>query len=352
MNHIEKEFDLESVARMLGSAVNNFSGKTLLWTGTSGFLGQWIIRFFAHINEKTLIKPCRLLAYDISLPDPSDRAYFERYGVSFRSHDLSTKLWPVTEPIDYVVHMAGIASPFHYKKNPLRTIDVAIEGTRSTLEIAKHHGARYLFTSSSEVYQTASIVPTPETYIGAIASNNDRSCYDVSKLMGENLTHVYHKQFGLDACYIRIFNSFGPGIREGDARILPRIASSLVGGFPLEVFKSTPLPTRTYCPAANTVAGILLALLHGTPGQAYNIGVDGPEINVVELLSIIETVCKVKLQYSLVEPTAVYRDEPQRRCPDISKARQAIHYEPIVTLEEGLRSYFSWAKDRYTGIYA
>ena len=116
-------------------------------------------------------------------------------------------------------------------KKPLETIDVALEGVRSTLEISKTNNAKFLlFTSSSEVYQTATVIPTPESYIGAIASNNERSCYDVSKLMAENYVYVYSKNYGVDACNVRIFNSFGPGISENDSRILPRIASAAKSG--------------------------------------------------------------------------------------------------------------------------
>ena len=171
------------MASMLGQHASKLSGKTILWTGTAGFLGQGVIRLIQYLNTDVLEKKCRLLAYDMRLPEQAIVNEFSAAGVVFRSHDLTTRLWPVGEPIDYVVHMAGIASPYHYKRRPLETIDVAIEGVRSTLEIARHHGAKFLFTSSSEVYQTATVLPTPESYIGAIASNNERSCYDVSKLM-------------------------------------------------------------------------------------------------------------------------------------------------------------------------
>ena len=210
---------------MIGEDATKLTGKTILWTGTAGFLGQGVIRLVKYLNENVLDNPCRLLAYDMRIPEQRVLNEFSSAGVIFRSHDLTTRLWPLSEPVDYVVHMAGIASPFHYRQRPLETIDVALEGVRSTLEIARHHGARFLFTSSSEVYQTASVIPTPETYVGSIAPNNERSCYDVSKLMGENLTYVYHHNLGVSACSIRIFNSFGPGIAESDRRILPRIAS-------------------------------------------------------------------------------------------------------------------------------
>ena len=224
-------FGTEAVAQMVGSSATKLSGKTILWIGTGGFLGHGVIRFVKYLNEHVLKEPCRMLAYDMRIPEEPTLREFLNAGIDFRSHDLTTKFWPIGEPIDYVVHMAGIASPYHYKRRPLETIDVAIEGVRSTLEIARHHGATFLFTSSSEVYQTATVIPTPESYVGAIASNNERSCYDVSKLMAENLTYVYQKNFGVHSVCVRIFNSFGPGILETDSRILSRIASAIVGRF-------------------------------------------------------------------------------------------------------------------------
>ena len=119
-----------------------------------------------------------------------------------------------------------------------KTIDVAIEGVRSALDIAKHHGAKFLFTSSSEVYQTPDVIPTPETYVGAIPSNTERSCYDVSKLMAENLVYVYSHNYGVNGCSVRIFNSFGVGISEADSRILPRIASAAKSKNKIKIYKN------------------------------------------------------------------------------------------------------------------
>jgi UDP-glucuronate decarboxylase len=344
------DYRVDAIAAMIGSEALKLDGKTILWTGTSGFLGQWVIRVIEYLNQHVLTKQCRVLAYDMRLPEEKIRREFSTAGVDFRSHDLTTRLWPIGEHVDFVVHMAGIASPYHYKQRPLETIDVAIEGTRSALEIARHHGARFLFTSSSEVYQTATLIPTPESYIGAIASNNERSCYDVSKLMAENLTYVYSHNLGVDASTIRIFNSFGAGIAEADARILPRIASAVVGNSAVTVYRKDHLPTRTYCPAANTIAGLFLALLNGKSGQIYNVGVDSPELNVLELIARIEHACGVKVPFHIAEPVEVYVDEPMRRCPDISKARHEIGYKPSVSLDDGLREFFSWALKNYKGL--
>jgi len=343
-------YKISKVIKMLGSDANALSGKTLLCTGTGGFLGQWLLRTVKQLNETVLEKPCKLLAYDISLPSSEVYEEFRDCGVIFHAHDLTKKLPIVSEKIDFVVHMAGIASPTHYKRFPLETIDVTLEGVRGTLEIARIHNAKFLFTSSSEVYQTPKIVPTPETEIGEIYPNNERSCYDISKLMAENLVYVYGKNLSVEACSIRIFNSFGVGMAEADSRILPRIASAAKSGKKMQIYKRDQLPTRTYCPAANTIAGLFKALIKGKKTEVYNIGISTNEISVQELIHLVNENCNVKVEYDFVVPTSVYIHEPLRRCPDIAKASKELGYVPLVSLEDGLIDFFEWSNERYTGI--
>lgn len=349
MNEYKNYYDLEAVSGMVNES-NQLAGKTILWTGIGGFLGKWVLQYIKYLNKNILSEPCKLLAYDMSIPEKSVLKEFADCGIHFKAHDLTTRLSSVTEKVDYVVHMAGIASPTHYKRFPLETIDVAIEGTRSALDIAKHHSAKFLFTSSSEVYQTPTIIPTPETYIGAIPSNNERSCYDVSKLMAENLVYVYSHKHGVDGCIIRIFNSFGVGIREDDSRILPRIASAAKSKNKIKIYRTNIAPTRTYCPTANTIAGIFKALINGEKTQIYNIGISGPELSVKDLIVLTNEICGLNVKYEYVEPTSVYIHEPLRRCPDISKATNEIGYIPTVTLEKGLVDFFKWAEATYIGI--
>jgi UDP-glucuronate decarboxylase len=345
---MDKKYVLPAV-KMVSPYGSKLEGKRVICTGTNGFLGKWFVRTISELNRAVLKQPCRLIAIDLEKPSKDEQ---EEIGggdaITYVGHNLAERFKGLTDgKIDYVVHMAGIASPFHYKRLPLQTIDIAVEGSRGMLEIAREHDAKYLFCSSSEVYQTADVNPTPETFVGAIPSNTSRSCYDVSKLMGETLAHVYADQYNTDTSIIRIFNSMGPGLRENDHRILPRIASSIVRKQRIKVYKNKTQPSRTYCPAANTTSGLFLALLNGKSQQIYNIGLDGPELTVVELIERIERVINKKIDWVLEDAPDVYVDEPLRRCPDISKARKELGYDPMISLDEGLKAFFEWALCEY-----
>lgn len=333
-------------------AIKRLAGKTLLLTGAAGFLGQWIVRTIAALNRSGL--DCRLIAVDaVSTGGDFLRPFLQR-PEDFVYHDLST---PITlgDRIDFAVHAAGIASPYWYKKHPLETISAAVDGSRHVLKLLtepQNKGARYLFFSSSEVYADPQpgAVPTGEHYVGAIPTMSDRSCYDVSKALGETFAYVYSLRYGVNTGVVRIHNSFGPGMREGDHRILPRIASAMKGGRPVDVYRSPGVePTRTYCPVANTVAGCLRALVLGKPGEVYNIGAPGPELSVHDLCRRIEQVTGREVPVRFTDPPPVYLSEPRRRCPDVRKAERELGYRLEVDLDEGLRQFFAWADSTYTG---
>lgn len=347
------EADLADIARMLGRATRHLEGRTILITGACGMLGRITVYALDHLNAHVLTKPIRIIAMDSAVWPPEDREELQGLAhVDFIHSDARMEIG-VQTPIDYVLHMAGIASPTHYKKHPLLTLDVSVQGSRNTLELALRNKARYLFTSSSEVYGTPppDMIPTPEHYVGQVPTMTPRSAYDVGKLAGETLAYIYHQQFGLHTTVVRFFNAFGVGLRETDHRILPRLASATKAERALEIYgEAGALPTRTYCPAANSVAGMLLALLVGHSGEVYNVGLDVPEIDVVTLAHTVERITGRIAKYTLAPPPTVYQTEPLRRCPDITKAREQLGYRPIVSLHDGLKRYFDWALATYQGI--
>jgi UDP-glucuronate decarboxylase len=255
-------------------------------------------------------------------------------------------------PVDYIIHAAGIASPFYYRAYPLETLEVAITGTRNMLDLATKHRARMAFFSSSEIYgdPDSRHVPTSESYRGSVSCRGPRACYDESKRVGETLCHIYHETFGTHSTTIRPFNVYGPGMQEADYRVLPNFASRIKAGQPLNVY-GVGTQTRTFCYITDAIVGFLLTLTRGVSGEAYNIGNPLPEISMRDLVLMIERVLGRPVAHNVIEyPDSYPADEPLRRCPDIRKARLQLKYEPRVTLEDGLRRFLAWTDQNYTGV--
>lgn len=355
-------------AALHDSAVyNSFKDDVILITGARGYFGRYLVEAFLRMNElyDTNIE---VVAMDSDATGTQDtwsewmnlpRLSMMRHNVRHDVGQLGRGLIPTR-----IFHLAGIASPYWYKKFPLETIDVAVKGTEQMLKLAKECGAKFLFTSSSEVYQTASKVPTPETYVGAIPSCNDRSSYDVSKLMAETLCYVYAEKLGVATTIVRIFNSFGPGMAQSDRRIMTRIADcmksrgKLTTYSPLTIYApvfSSPLPSRTYTPVANTLRGVLYAAAYGESVGAmthldargiYNVGNDKSELSVKALIQLVERLTGIPVPHLKVTPPQEYQTEPLRRCPDITRLKK-LGYSEAMTLEEGLKLFFQWSQEVY-----
>jgi UDP-glucuronate decarboxylase len=350
MKHL-LDSDLAEVVALLGEAGHSFAGKTVLMTGARGFLGRYFTEVFAHLNQHILDTPCTFIGIDNLLTSGEmGSETIERPNMRFVNGDV---IKPVEHegPLDYVIHAAGIASPFYYRAYPLETLEVAITGTRNMLELATRHDARFTFFSSSEIYgdPDAAHVPTQESYRGSVSCRGPRACYDESKRVGETLCYVYHEKFGTATTTIRPFNVYGPGMQENDYRVLPNFASRIKGGLPLSVYGSGA-QTRTFCYIVDALVGFLLTIIRGVPGEAYNIGNPRPEVSMRDLIETIERVLGRKVPYNAIEyPDSYPADEPMRRCPDIRKARLQLKYEPKVPLEQGLRRFLSWTDQVYTG---
>jgi UDP-glucuronate decarboxylase len=341
--------DIDEICSSLGAQAQAFAGKRILLTGARGFLGRYMTEVFLRLN-KTLEHPCEVVALDNLITSgvmgadlPQDRHF------AFVNHDVVKPFYP-ERPVDFVLHLAGIASPYYYRKWPLETLEVATTGLKNVLELAKGSGARLLFFSSSEIYgdPDAAHVPTQESYNGYVSCLGARACYDESKRLGETLVRIYHTQFGVKGMIVRPFNVYGPGMQKLDYRVLPNFAARLLAGEPVNVYGSG-LQTRTFCYVTDAIRGFLQVLLEGQPGEPYNIGNPEPEISMMELLTAIQrSVPELKVEHRLIEHPDTYpADEPQRRCPDITKAQLQVGYLPKVSLDDGLRRFFDWAKPAY-----
>lgn len=343
--------DIEEIVARLGDAAQRLSGKTVLLTGANGFLGRSFSELFSLLNVTVLEKPVTLIGLDKSISSPGgNESPVDRPHIRLIKHDV---VQPFTweEPLDFIIHAAGIPSPIYYRAYPLETLHISITGTQNMLELAQRHHARFVFFSSSEIYGDPSpeYVPTPESYRGNVACQGPRACYDESKRVGETLCHIFHEIHGTATNTIRPFNVYGPGMSEKDYRVLPNFANCIKGGHPLKVY-GNGRQTRTYCYLTDALLGFLLVVLRGVPGEPYNIGADSPEISVIELVDQIEKVLGRKLPRHIIDhPDSYPADEPQRRCPNIRKARLQLNYEPRVELDDGLQRFLTWSDRAYTG---
>ncbi len=351
MTNFVLQSDIAEIADRLGSAAQDFADKTVLLCGGRGFLGRYYCDLFAHLNASVLDRPCRILVLDnlITAGEGGSRPSDDP-NITFIEHDL-VKPFSTERPLDFIIHAAGIASPFYYRAYPVETLEVATVGTKNLLELARIKQSRFLFFSSSEIYgdPDPKHVPTAESYRGYVACQGPRACYDESKRLGETLCHIYHEGHGIHTNTVRPFNVYGPSMQETDYRVLPNFASRVKAGKPLNVYGSGD-QTRTFCYITDAVLGFLLVLLRGVPGEAYNIGNSRPEISMLELVERIEAVLGRPVERNVIEyPDSYPADEPMRRCPDIRKARLQLKYEPRVDLEEGLRRFLGWTDGVYSG---
>ncbi|NQV83954.1 MAG: NAD-dependent epimerase/dehydratase family protein, partial [Rhodospirillales bacterium] len=210
------QYDIEEIATALGDKAQAFAGKTVMLTGGRGFLGRYFTEVFTHLNATVLDKPCKIVVLDnLITAGEAGANVAEADNITFLEHDVILPLeWD--DKLDFIIHAAGIASPYYYRKYPLETLDVAITGTKNMLALAQRHQARISFFSSSEIYgdPDAAHVPTPESFRGNVAAQGPRACYDESKRVGETLCYIFHENHGLATNTIRPFNVFGPGMQE------------------------------------------------------------------------------------------------------------------------------------------
>jgi UDP-glucuronate decarboxylase len=343
--------DILSIVNRLDNDVHKFSGKTVLIAGGCGFLGRYFLTVFAHLNKNVLENPVKIIVLDNFITSQAITFDPHEYpDISLRNDNICEPL-SVDEPIDFIIQAAGIASPQYYRQYPIETLDASITGTRHLLALAKSKGARFTFFSSSEIYgdPLPQFVPMKEDYRGNVSTMGPRSCYDEGKRVGETLCYIYNENFNTHTNCIRPFNVYGPGMQEKDYRVMPNFASQLKGKQTISIY-GTGKQTRTFTYVVDAMVGFFLVILNGLPGQVYNIGNPSPEISVLDLVKTMEKVLGRNIDYEMIEyPNSYPADEPLRRCPDISKARQELGFSPNCTLDEGLKKYLTWTDEVYVG---
>jgi dTDP-glucose 4,6-dehydratase len=299
-------------------------------TGGAGFLGS-------HLCDHFLGRGVAVVAIDNLLTGSLDNiAHLSGDpAFSFQRQDV-TEYLDVEGPVDAVLHFASPASPIDYALLPIQTIKVGTLGTHRALGLAMAKGARFLLASTSEVYGDPEVHPQPETYWGHVNPVGPRSIYDEAKRAAEAFTMAYHNHHGLDTRIVRIFNTYGPRMRRHDGRAVPAFVTQALAGEPITVFGEGS-QTRSLCYVDDLIDGVhrLLASDHPLP---VNIG-NPSEITMLELARMVRELCGSTSQI-VFEPLPV--DDPRRRRPDITLARQLLAWEPRVPLKDGLARTIAW----------
>lgn len=335
------ESDRRELAEQLAPHLQPLAGTTLAVTGSHGFLCSYLIDMIIGLNEHAFDRPCRIVAMDNLRSGSSGRlAHLEgRDDYRFIHADISQQL-AYGGAVDWLIHGASIASPVYYRKYPLETIDANVSGTRNALDMARDKNVRsFVFLSSSEIYgdPDPANIPTAEEYRGFVSCTGPRAVYDESKRLGETLTMTYWRLFETPGKIIRPFNVYGPGQRLDDGRIIPDLMSAALERRPLVLY-SDGRATRSFCYALDFVAALLLLMVSGRNGEAYNAGNDEAETSmasVAELMSEIAGTSSV--EYRVSSDPHYLTDNPVRRRPDLTKLRATVPWSPRVPLREGLR---------------
>lgn len=298
---------------------------TVLVTGAAGFIGS-------HLCEALLARGHAVMAVDnLSTGDVGHLdGLLGHKGFTFQRRDVVLEPTPGMASATRIFNLACPASPAYYQLAPVDTVLSSVLGLWRLLELAQAGGARLLQTSTSEVYGDAERHPQREDYWGHVNPNGARSCYDEGKRCGEAMLMAYRQQRGVDVCMARIFNTYGPRLRPGDGRVVSNFIVQALQGEPLTVYGDGQ-QTRSFCYVSDTLRG-LLALMDSDEVGPLNLGNPGEHT----MLELAELVLRLTGSRSPLVFRPLPRDDPRRRCPDITQATQRLGWRPEVGLEEGL----------------
>ncbi len=328
----------------------------ILISGCSGFLGfellNFLMTYLEDIGIRKVIGLDNFMAGKPNWVDKLERDH--KNSLTILNHDLVKDELEVLSglgPVTHVLHMASIASPPYYRKYPIETVDANIWGLRKLLTYFQSKALKgFLFFSSSEIYGNPpkEQIPTKESYFGNVSTMGPRACYDEAKRFGETLCYLYSQVYGMPITIVRPFNNYGPGMRLDDGRLPPDTARAIVENRNINIF-SNGTPTRTFCYVADAIVGYLKVLQY-EKFECFNIGMDRPEVSIKEFAEINLIKGREIFQYSgeiqfcAAEEKSFLTDNPQRRCPNIDKARSLLGFKPIIEPFEGVERFFKFLK--------
>ncbi len=302
------------------------SGRAILITGAAGFLGS-------HLADRLLADGHDVIGVD-NLFTGSKRNVEHLRGhprFDFIRHDVT---FPLYLEVDLIFNLACPASPYWYQKDPVQTLKTSVHGAINMLGLAKRTGATIVQASTSEVYGDPAVSPQPESYWGNVNSIGPRSCYDEGKRAAETLFHDYRRQHGVDARIARIFNTYGPRMAVNDGRVVSNFVVQALQGEPLTLYGDGS-QTRSFCFVDDLIEGLVrLGNLESVPDGPINLG-NEREVTIAE---IADLVLAMTGSSNGVERLPLPQDDPVRRRPDTTRAREILGWEATVPLEVGLPS--------------
>ena len=305
----------------------------VLITGGAGFVGSHLIeRFISKRYNVTVID--NLLTGSKKNVEP----FLENDNFTFIDFDVQNHI-EISQDLDYVLHLASAASPKAYTQHPINTLKAGSIGTINTLGLAKAKGAKYLLTSTSEVYGDPQISPQPETYWGNVNPNGVRSMYDEAKRFAEAAVASYNRIYNLDTRIVRLFNTYGPKMKINDGRVVTNFISQAISGEDITIYGNGD-QTRSFCFVDDTVLGIIKAM-ESDSSEVFNIG----NPNEITILQLAEKVISLTNSKSAIKFVELPEDDPMQRKPDITKANKKLDWFPKVSLEDGLMKTIEWVEN-------
>jgi len=302
----------------------------ILLTGGAGFIGS-------HLCNLLISKGHSIICMDNLITGKKENIshLLDNPNFKFIEHDV-TKYIDVKEHIDYVLHFASPASPVDYLKYPIKTLKVGSLGTHNALGVAKEHNAKFLLASTSEVYGDPLVNPQPETYWGNVNPIGPRGVYDEAKRFAEAITLAYHRSHGIDTKIVRIFNTYGPYMRDHDGRAIPNFIDQALKGEPVTVYGDGS-QTRSFCYVSDLIDGIY-KLMNSDLNEPVNIG----NPNEMTLLELAKKIIQLTGSKSNIEYKPLPINDPKVRRPDIAKAKAKLDWQPVVALDDGLKNTINW----------
>ena len=305
----------------------------ILITGGAGFIGSYLVEKFLSAGEKVIVVDNLLTGAIENLSLFNDNPNF-----IFMNHDVQHHI-DIEMELDYVLHLASAASPKAYTEHPINTLKAGSSGTINTLGLAKAKNAKYLLTSTSEVYGNPKVSPQSETYWGNVNPNGPRSMYDEAKRFSEAAVSSYNRIYNLNTRIVRLFNTYGPKMKIDDGRVVTNFIFQALNGKDITIYGNGD-QTRSFCYIEDTLSGIIKAM-DSESSEIFNIG-NPNEITVKKLAEIIIELTNSNSSLKFLE---LPEDDPMQRKPDISKAKEFLKWSPTTPLEEGLIKTIDWVKN-------